>query len=85
MDDFLMMYRSKPHSTTGISHAELLFGRKIRTKLPHLQEFLCEDEVCFAQWLEHPANFRLSGFRIRIDSWSMLWFLFLCLFFFLLK
>ena len=42
MDDFLMMYRSTPHSTTGISHAELLFGRKIRTKLPHLQEFLCQ-------------------------------------------
>ena len=32
MDDFLMMYRSTPHSTTGgISHTELLFGRKIRT------------------------------------------------------
>ena len=45
MDDFLMMYRSTPHSTTGISHAELLFGRTIRTKLLHLQEFLCEDEV----------------------------------------
>ena len=34
MDDFLM-YRSTPHSPTGVSHAELLFGRKIRTKLPH--------------------------------------------------
>ena len=45
MDDFLMMYRSTPHSTTGVSPAELLFGRKIRTKLPQLQQFTCEDEV----------------------------------------
>ena len=42
---FLMMYRSTPHSTTGVSPAELLFGRKIRIKLPQLQEFTCEDEV----------------------------------------
>ena len=40
-----MMYRSTPHSTTGLSPAELLFGRKIRTKLPQLQAFTCEDEV----------------------------------------
>ena len=45
MDDFLMMCRSTSHSTTGVSPAELLFGRKIRTKLPQLQEFTCEDEV----------------------------------------
>ena len=45
MDDFLMMYRSTPHSTTGVSPAELLFGRRIRTKLPQLQEFTVEDEV----------------------------------------
>ena len=45
MDHFLMMYRSTPHSTTGVSPAELLFGRRIRTKLPHLQGFTVEDEV----------------------------------------
>ena len=39
------MYRSTPHSTTGVSPAELLFGRRIRTKLPQLQEFTVEDEV----------------------------------------
>ena len=44
MDDFLM-YRGTPHSTTGSSPAELLFGRRIRTKLPQLQEFTVEDEV----------------------------------------
>ena len=45
MDNFLMMYRSTPHSTTGVSQTELLFRRHIRTKLPHLQEFSIEDEV----------------------------------------
>ena len=45
MDNFLMMYRSTPHSTTGVSPTELLFRRRIRTKLPHLQEFSIEDEV----------------------------------------
>ena len=40
-----MIYRSTPHSTTGVSPAQLLFGRRIRTKLPHLQEFSIEDEV----------------------------------------
>ena len=37
MEKFLMMYRSTPHSTTGASPAELLFRRRIKTKLPHLQ------------------------------------------------
>ena len=45
MDIFLMMYRSTTHSTTGVIPAELLFGRKNRTKLPQLQEFTCEGEV----------------------------------------
>ena len=30
----LLNYRATPHSTTGISPAEALFGRKIRTRLP---------------------------------------------------
>ena len=45
MDNFSMMYRSTPHSTIGVSPAELYFKRRIRTKLPHLQEFGIEDEV----------------------------------------
>ena len=32
------MYRSTPHSTTGVSPAEALYSRQIRTKLPKLQE-----------------------------------------------
>ena len=33
---FLLNYRATPHSTTGKSPAELLFNRKIHTKLPEL-------------------------------------------------
>ena len=33
---FLLAYRSTPHSTTGVSPAELLFKRRLRTKLPEL-------------------------------------------------
>ena len=33
---FLMMYRATPHLSTGISPAELFFGRRIKTKLPQV-------------------------------------------------
>ena len=33
LDKFLFQYRVTPHSTTGVSPAELLFGRKLRTVL----------------------------------------------------
>uniref|UniRef100_A0A3Q2QUM5 Gypsy retrotransposon integrase-like protein 1 n=1 Tax=Fundulus heteroclitus TaxID=8078 RepID=A0A3Q2QUM5_FUNHE len=36
----LMIYRSSPHSSTGVSPAELLLGRKIRTTLPTLDKVL---------------------------------------------
>ena len=39
------MYRSTPHSTTGISPAELLYRRMYRTKLPQLSEVRTEGEV----------------------------------------
>ena len=34
INTFLLQYCSTPHSTTGKSPAELLFGRKLKTKLP---------------------------------------------------
>lgn len=36
----LMIYRSSPHSSTGVSPVELLMGRKIRTILPTLAKVL---------------------------------------------
>lgn len=35
---YLSMYYSTPHSTTGNTPSELMFGRNIRTKLPRLQD-----------------------------------------------
>ena len=42
---YLVAYRSTPHSTTGVSPAELLFCRKVRTKLPELREESTESEM----------------------------------------
>ena len=40
----LLTYRSIPHTTTGISSAELLYGRKIRTKMPEFESTDEEEE-----------------------------------------
>jgi len=42
---YLAAYRALPHPTTGVSPAELLFGRKIRTKLPELSDVHVEQGV----------------------------------------
>ena len=34
LQNFLLNYRTTPHSTTGVSPADLFFGRRIRDKLP---------------------------------------------------
>ena len=34
VEQFLFSYHSTPHCTTGVSPAELLFGRQLRTKIP---------------------------------------------------
>ena len=47
LGSFLIMYRTTPHSTTGVSSAELLFRRKLRTRIPGTEEFPVDDqEVC---------------------------------------
>ena len=38
LQKYLLAYRSIPHATTLVSPAELLFNRKIRTKMPMLKE-----------------------------------------------
>ena len=43
LDSFLLNYRWTPHSTTGISPAELLFNQKIRNKLPSLDDSTPQD------------------------------------------
>ena len=39
LQTYLLMYRSTPHSTTGVSPAELLVKRKLRTKLPEIYDY----------------------------------------------
>ena len=41
----MIAYRSTPNTTTQVSPAELLFGRKIRTKLPEFYEDHVRSEV----------------------------------------
>lgn len=44
---YLFAYRTTPHSVTGVTPAELMFGRKLRTKLPQLddQSLQLDEEV----------------------------------------
>ena len=44
LGSFLLMYRTTPHSTTGVSSAEFLFHRKLRTRLPGNEEFAVDDQ-----------------------------------------
>ena len=40
-----MAYRTTPHATTGVSPADMLYGRKVRTKLPEIREVELDSEV----------------------------------------
>ena len=41
--NYLYMYISTQHSVTGVSPAEMLYGRKLRTKLPEIEQFNVDD------------------------------------------
>ena len=45
LNTYLAAYRALPHPTTSVSPAELLFSRKIRTKLPELSYIHVEQGV----------------------------------------
>ena len=57
---FLLMYRSTPHTTTGVSPAELLFGRKLRTNLPHF-DFCCGDDYDLQSCRDRDAEMKEKG------------------------
>jgi hypothetical protein len=44
MHSYLMAYRAAPHRMTGKSPAEMLFGRKIKTKLPRMLQTSDSDQ-----------------------------------------
>ena len=45
LNTYLAAYRSLSPPTTGVNPAELLFGRKIRTKLPEISDVHVDQEV----------------------------------------
>lgn len=44
LNEYLLMYRSSPHSTTRKSPAEMLFGRNIRDRIPGIHQPMEIDE-----------------------------------------
>ena len=44
IESFLVMHRTTPHSTTGVSPAELKFRRTLRTRFPGIEEFQEDDQ-----------------------------------------
>ena len=47
IESFLMMYGTTPHHTTGVSPAELMFRRKLRTRIPGIEDLSVDDqEMC---------------------------------------
>ena len=63
LQNFLLIYRSTPHRTTGKSPAEMLYGRTLKTKLP---QFFTKKEshdqtkvrgYHNAKMLQHKSNF----------------------------
>ena len=44
LGSFLIMYQMTPHSTTGVSPAELLFRKKLQTRIPGIEEFPVDDQ-----------------------------------------
>ena len=49
LNQFMLNYRATPHSTTGVSPAELLFNRPLRTKLPALTASVDPDDSIVRQ------------------------------------
>lgn len=52
LQEYLYMYSITPHSTTGVPPAELMFGRRFRDLIPHLQAELPDDgELRDKDWI----------------------------------
>ena len=67
---YLLQYRATPHSTTGKSPAEMLFNRKIKTKLP--QYFIKAEnkerkEICMAHDLKKSKQKEYFDKRQRVQ------------------
>ena len=61
LNKYLLAYRSTPHTMTGTSPAELLYGRKLSTKLPELADFGDSDEATHPEVRDWDAEKKLRG------------------------
>ena len=64
---FLISYRNTPHKSTGRSPAELLLGRRIRTKLDLLNHYM--DKALTQQKVYHDTRAKFSSFSIGDLVW----------------
>ena len=55
LNKFLLAYHSTPHTTTGRSPAELLYGRKITAKLPEVADLEASEELGYQQTRDRDA------------------------------
>ena len=61
LNKFLLAYRSTPHVTTGKSPAELLYGRKMSTKLPEVADLEEPENLGYQQARDHDAEKKQIG------------------------
>ena len=57
LDKFLFQYRVTPHSTTGVSPAELMFGRKLRTVLDLVHPNRCVQQTVWSKQDQQKSNY----------------------------
>ena len=61
LNKYLLAYRSSPHITTGQSPAELLFGRKLSTKLPEVADIEESEDLGNQQARDRDAEKKQVG------------------------
>ena len=65
LDHYLLMHRSTPHSVTGVSPAEALYRRKLRTKLPQLTDYSSYDQEMRDRDAEQKEKGKVYGDKRR--------------------
>lgn len=65
LQTYLLIYRSTPHSNTGVSPAELLFKRKLRTKLLEIYDYSSNDYDIRDRDSEQKGKGKLYGDKRR--------------------
>ena len=75
LDNFLLSYRTTPHSTTGEMPSLLLLGRQVRTKFdllrPNWERWVCAKQACQKMGHDNKAKDRelQIGERILAIDW----------------